>query len=109
MAQGGVHISPYALAHGYDRHEPDRERKLLAHRHQLDAWRDRTEREQLTLVPLSLYFKEGRAKAEIALVRGRRSHDKRQAVAKRDARAGDRPHPGGGPARGLSRYPGQAP
>ncbi|MEX2660034.1 MAG: SsrA-binding protein SmpB [Acidimicrobiales bacterium] len=81
----GVHISPYAFAHGYDRHEPDRERKLLLHRHQLDAWRDRTEREQLTLIPLSLYFKDGKAKAEIALVRGRRAHDKRQVVAKRDA------------------------
>ncbi len=81
----GVHISPYAFAHGYDRHEPERERKLLLHRHQLDAWRDRTEREQLTLVPLSLYFLDGKAKVEVALVRGRRAHDKRQAVAKRDA------------------------
>ena len=81
----GMHISPYAFSHGYDRHEPERERKLLLHRHQLDAWRDRTEREQLTIVPLSLYFKDGRAKLELALVRGRRSHDKRQAVAKRDA------------------------
>lgn len=81
----GVHISPYAFAHGYDRHEPDRERKLLLHRHQLDAWRDRTEREQLTLVPLSLYFLDGKAKVEVALVKGRRDVDKRQAVAKRDA------------------------
>jgi len=81
----GMHISPYTFSHGYDRHEPDRERKLLLHRHQLDHWRDRTEREQLTLVPLALYFKLGTAKLELALVRGRRDHDKRQAVAKRDA------------------------
>lgn len=81
----GMHISPYSFSYGIDGHDPERERKLLAHRHQLDVFRDRTEREQLTMVPLSLLFSNGRAKVELGLVKGRRDYDKRQVVAKRDA------------------------
>lgn len=82
----GVHIAPYSHSHGADGHEPERERKLLLHRRQIDELRSRTEREQLTVVPLSVYFKDSNAKVELGLVRGRRSHDKRHAMAERDAR-----------------------
>lgn len=81
----GVHISPYAFAHGDSAHDPDRARKLLLHRAEIDALMGRTQQESLTLVPLSVYFKEGRAKVELGLAKGRRNYDKRQAIAKRDA------------------------
>jgi SsrA-binding protein len=81
----GVHVSPYAFAHGDHAHDPDRSRKLLLHRHEIDELIGRTQQESLTLVPLSVYFKDGRAKVELALAKGRRRYDKRQAIAKRDA------------------------
>ena len=81
----GVHISPYAFAHGPNAHDPDRPRKLLLHRGEIDELSGRTQQESLTLVPLSVYFKDGRAKVELGLARGRRQYDKRQAIAKRDA------------------------
>src|SRR4051794_33608524 len=81
----GVHVSPYAYAHGPNAHDPERSRKLLLHREEIDELTGRTQQESLTLVPLSVYFKEGRAKVELALARGRRRYDKRQAIAKRDA------------------------
>jgi SsrA-binding protein len=82
----GVHVAPYAFAQGRDGHDPDRPRKLLLHRHQIDELTGRTQQEGLTLVPLSLYLKEGRVKAELALARGRRRYDKRRAIAEREAR-----------------------
>src|SRR4051794_34399800 len=81
----GVHISPYAYAHGPNAHDPDRARKLLLHRGEIDEWMGRTQQGSLTLRPLSVYFKEGRAKVELGLAKGRRTYDKRQAIAKRDA------------------------
>ena len=81
----GVHVSPYAFAHGADGHDPDRARKLLLHRGEIDELTGRTQQESLTLVPLSVYFKDGRAKIELGLARGRHHYDKRQAIAKRDA------------------------
>ena len=81
----GVHVAPYAYAHGDNAHDPDRSRKLLLHRGEIDELTGRTQQESLTLVPLSVYFKEGRAKVELALAKGRRRYDKRQAIAKRDA------------------------
>ena len=81
----GVHVSPYAYAHGDSAHDPDRARKLLLHRAEIDELTGRTQQESLTLVPLSVYFKEGRAKVELALAKGRRRYDKRQAIATRDA------------------------
>jgi SsrA-binding protein len=81
----GVHISPYAYAHGPNAHDPDRPRKLLLHRAEIDELTGRTQQESLTLVPLSVYFKDGRAKVELGLAKGRRRYDKRQAIAKRDA------------------------
>ena len=81
----GVHIAPYAYAHGRDGHDPDRARKLLLHRAEIDELMGRTQQESLTLVPLSVYFKDGMAKVELALAKGRRRYDKRQAIAARDA------------------------
>ena len=81
----GMHVPPYAQAGGYGHVDPDRRRKLLLHRKQIDAWAERTARESVTLVPLAVYFKEGRAKLELALARGRKRYDKRQVIAKRDA------------------------
>lgn len=80
-----LHISPYSHAAAHTGHVTDRDRKLLVHRHELDVLRSRLEQERLTLVPLSLYFKDGRAKLEIGVGRGRKTHDKRQLIAKRDA------------------------
>ena len=81
----GVHVSPYAYAHGDSAHDPERVRKLLLHRAEIDELTGRTQQESLTMVPLSVYFKDGRAKVELALAKGRRRYDKRQAIAKRDA------------------------
>jgi SsrA-binding protein len=81
----GVHVPPYAQANGFGAHEPDRRRKLLVHRRQIDEWLGRTQQQSLTLVPLRIYFKEGRAKVELALARGRRRYDKRHAIAEREA------------------------
>lgn len=81
----GVHVPPYAQANGFGAHEPDRRRKLLLHRRQIDEWMGRSQQQSLTMVPLSIYFRDGRAKVELALARGRRQYDKRQAIATRDA------------------------
>jgi SsrA-binding protein len=81
----GVRIAPYAFAKGFGSHEPDRPRKLLLHRSQLDKLAARVAQESLTLVPLSLYFRDGRAKVELALAKGRRKGDHRHALAERDA------------------------
>ena len=81
----GVHVAPYAFAHGADGHDPERPRKLLLHRHEIDELVGKTQQQSLTLVPLSVYFKDGRAKVELGLARGRRRHDKRRAIAEREA------------------------
>jgi SsrA-binding protein len=81
----GLHIAGYSHAGRFDSHAPERQRKLLLHRGEIDRLRSRVDQERLALVPLSLYFKDGRAKLELALGRGRRQHDKRQAIAQRDA------------------------
>ena len=81
----GLHIAPYSHAAAHNGHELERDRKLLVHRAQIDELRARLDQERLNLVPLSLYFKDGRAKVEIGVGRGRKLHDKRQAIAARDA------------------------
>lgn len=81
----GVHIPPYDQAVGFGAHDPDRKRKLLVHRSQIDELTAETQQQALTLVPLSIYFKDGRAKVQLALGRGRRLYDKRHAIATRDA------------------------
>jgi len=81
----GVHIAPYQFAAGVGSHEPDRSRKLLMHRAEIERFDARMAQDRLALVPLRMYFKDGRAKVELALARGRRRSDKRQALAERDA------------------------
>jgi SsrA-binding protein len=81
----GLHISPYSASSSQGSHDVARNRKLLLHRHEVDEIRARVDQERLTLVPLSLYFKGGRAKLELGLGRGRKHYDKRQVIAKRDA------------------------
>lgn len=82
----GAHVAPYEQADGFGGHDPERPRKLLAHRGEIEQLSDRTRREGLTLVPLSVYLHEGKAKVELAVVRGRHTHDKRHAIAERDAK-----------------------
>ncbi|MDQ7054796.1 MAG: SsrA-binding protein SmpB [candidate division KSB1 bacterium] len=80
----GVHISPYS--HGsYNNHDPERDRKLLLHKSEIRRLIGKTEEKGVTLVPLRMYFKNGKAKVELALARGKRKYDKRQDIAKRDA------------------------
>ncbi|MDQ6785058.1 MAG: SsrA-binding protein SmpB [Actinomycetota bacterium] len=80
-----MHVPPWLYANGFGAVNPDRARKLLLHRRQIHELWERTTQEHLTLVPLSLYFNDGRAKVELALARGRRRYDKRHAIADRDA------------------------
>jgi len=80
----GVHISPYRFAVGVGAHDPDRPRKLLMHRSEIERLHDRIARERLSLVPLSLRLVDGRVKVELALCRGRKKGDKRQALAEKD-------------------------
>ncbi len=79
-----THIAPYDPAGRYG-HEPRRSRKLLLHRREIDRLISRVYERGYTIVPVRLYLKNGRAKVEIALARGKRKYDKRQAIAKRDA------------------------
>lgn len=82
----GLHISPYSHAGGaFADLDPDRDRKLLLHRREIDRIKARLDQDRLTLVPLALYFKEGRAKLELGLGKGRTGVDKRQHIATRDA------------------------
>jgi SsrA-binding protein len=80
----GVHIPEYDPG-TWTNHEPRRARKLLLHRAEISKLIGKTRESGLTIIPLSMYFSDGRAKVEIALARGRKSHDKRQAIAKREA------------------------
>ena len=80
----GAHIAPYAAA-SYQNHEPTRPRRLLLHKAQIREWVSAMTERGLTVVPLSLYLKDGRAKLELGLVRGRKHYDKREAIAKREA------------------------
>ena len=81
----GCHISPYH--HGSDaNHDPERRRKLLLHRREIARLLGKVAERGLTLVPLRLYFKNGRAKVELGLARGKKLHDKRAAIRERDER-----------------------
>jgi SsrA-binding protein len=80
----GAHIPEYTEG-TWNNHTPRRARKLLLHRKEIAELQVRTRESGLALVPLSLYFKDGRAKVEIALGRGRKAYDKRQVLAERDA------------------------
>ncbi len=80
----GVHIPEYAQG-TWTNHEPTRVRKMLLHRQEIDRLASSTKERGLTLIPLSLYFKDGKAKIELGLARGKRTYDKRHDLAKRDA------------------------
>jgi SsrA-binding protein len=80
-----VHVAPYEQADGFGGHDPERPRKLLVHRAEVEELAQQTTQKSLTLVPLSVYFRDGRAKVELAVARGRRRYDKRHAIAERDA------------------------
>jgi SsrA-binding protein len=82
----GLNISPYASTGSASfGHVPDRHRKLLLHRTELDRIEARVQRERLALIPLSIYFIGGRAKVEIGIGRGKKEFDRRHDIAKRDA------------------------
>ena len=80
----GVHIAEYAQG-TWTNHAPRRKRKLLLHKAEIERLEQRTKESGLTLVPLQLYFSGSHVKVELALARGKRSYDKRQDLAKRDA------------------------
>ncbi len=80
----GAHIAHYPPA-SYLNHDPKRNRRLLLHRKEVRELTRELESGGLTIVPLRLYLKDGRAKLEIALARGKKQYDKRQAIAKREA------------------------
>lgn len=80
----GVHIPEYTEG-TWTNHEPRRHRKLLLHKGEITKLIGKTKEGGLTLIPLQLYFRDGRAKVELALARGKRAYDKRQTLAKRDA------------------------
>ena len=78
-----VHISPYPFAY-YNNHEPLRVRKLLLHKREIDRMYAKANEQGYTLVPLKLYFKDGKAKVTIALAKGKRQFDKRQSIRDRE-------------------------
>ena len=78
-------MSPYLHAQEHTGHDPDRPRKLLLHRRELDRLRMLVDLERVSIVPLSLYFKGSDVKVELGVGKGRKLHDKRDVVAERDA------------------------
>lgn len=79
----GCHIDPYEKT-GLLGHEPLRPRKLLAHKREIKKLEDETQQRGTTLIPLAVYFRDGRAKVEIGVARGKQHHDKRQAIKKKE-------------------------
>ena len=79
----GAHISPYDFA-AQGGHEPERDRKLLLHRREIDRIAGQVAEKGLTLIPLRVYFKDGKAKVEMALARGKTTYDKRDTLRERD-------------------------
>lgn len=80
----GMHVAPYSYSQ--EELDPIRPRKLLLHQREIDEIDRAVAEKGVTLVPLRLYFKDGRAKIELAIARGKRSYDKRHAIAERDAK-----------------------
>jgi SsrA-binding protein len=78
-----VHISPYSHT-GYAHHEERRQRKLLLHDHEIRKMAGRVAEKGLTLVPLQMYYKNGRVKVQLALVKGKQLHDKRETIRRRE-------------------------
>jgi SsrA-binding protein len=80
-----MHIPPWQFATGFGAHDPDRKRKLLVHRTEIDELVGKLQVQSLTLIPVSLYFRDGKAKMQLALAKGRRLYDKRNLLKARDA------------------------
>jgi len=81
----GANIAEYPYSHALN-HEPKRRRKLLMHRREIRKFADKATEKGLTLVPLKVYFKEGRAKVLLGICRGKQQHDKRQSIKERDTK-----------------------
>ena len=79
-----VHISPYSHT-GYAHHDERRQRKLLLHRHEIQKLTGQVNQKGLTLVPLQLYFKNGRVKVAVSLAKGKKEYDKRETIKRREA------------------------
>lgn len=84
MVVNGMHISPYEQGNIFNR-DPLRPRKLLLHKREIMKLFNETKKEGYTLIPLSVYFKKGRAKVQVGLCKGKKLYDKREVAAKRDA------------------------
>jgi len=82
----GVHIPPYGQGTFFSQHEPRRDRKLLLHARELHRLAGRLQEKGLALLPLRLYFKKNRAKVELGLGKGKKLHDKREAIKEREVR-----------------------
>jgi SsrA-binding protein len=81
----GANIAEYTYSHALN-HEPKRRRKLLMHRREIYKFADRASEKGLTLVPLKMYFKEGRAKVLLGICKGKQKHDKRESIKQRDSK-----------------------
>jgi SsrA-binding protein len=79
-----AHIAPYIQANRFN-HDPKRPRRLLLHRKEIREMWDAVRQKGVTIVPIRVYLKNGRAKLEIAIAKGKKLHDKREAIARRDA------------------------
>ncbi|MDF1519000.1 MAG: SsrA-binding protein SmpB [Brevefilum sp.] len=79
----GAHIAPYDQASAFN-HDPERERRLLLHKREINALWDGVRLKGMTIIPTMLYLRDGLAKLEIALAKGKRQYDKRQSIKKRD-------------------------
>jgi SsrA-binding protein len=79
-----AHIAPYLQANRYN-HDPKRPRRLLLHKKEIRELWDSVRQKGVTIVPIRVYLKDGRAKLEIAIAKGKKMHDKREAIARRDA------------------------
>ena len=80
----GCHIDPYEKSASVNNHEPLRDRKLLVHKRELRRLEDATKTRGTTLIPLAIYFKDGRAKVELGVARGKQQHDKRDAIRRKE-------------------------
>ena len=81
----GVHIGPWETGNRFN-HPPERDRKLLLHKREILKYGQRVREKGLALIPLKLYFKSGRVKVEIALAKGKKAYDKREAIAQRESK-----------------------
>jgi SsrA-binding protein len=82
----GLHIQPYTFANGFGASDPDRRRKLLLHKIEIERYDAWVSQDHLSVIPLSIYFKDGRAKIEMGIAKGRTKGDKRQALSEADAK-----------------------